>query len=251
MHKILSFPIILLLLISAPPVKAVEPDWGPYTQLLIRHTTLGESHGVSLTQVNYAVIQNSPLWPEVLASIEIFPTGKLANRQEQLSYYINAYNIMAIKMVLDHWPVDSIKEVGSLFSPVWKKAIGKIDGRPVSLHQIEHEILRPMGEPRIHMAIVCASVSCPDLRREAYSAAKLESQLAQQTERFFRNSQKGIRLEGDDLHVSRIFHWFEADFQASGGVEKFIQRYRDDLPHSLELKADLPYDWSLNATGEK
>lgn len=251
MHNTFILIVTCLFLVSTLCARATEPDWHPYDQLLASHTRAGVVHGVFLTQVDYAAISNNPAWPAVVASIEDFPTVQLANRQEQLSYYINAYNILAIKMVLDHWPVESIKEAGSLFFPVWKKTIGKIDGKPVSLHEIEHEILRPMGEPRMHMAIVCASVSCPDLRAEAYTSKKLELQLEEQTEHLLKNRHKGARIDDNTLHVSRIFHWFEEDFQAQGGVEKFIQRYRGDLPSPLELEADLPYDWSLNITGEK
>ena len=251
MSKIHNLLAILIFLVALPCAKAAEPDWRPYEQLLASHTRSGISYGVSLTQVDYVAISNNPAWPRVLASIEDFPTTQLANRQEQLSYYINAYNIMAIKMVLDHWPLESIKDAGNFFRPVWKQTIGKINGKSVSLHEIEHEILRPMGDPRIHMAIVCASVSCPDLRSEAYTSTKLERQMDEQSKHFLSNSNKGVRIEENTLHVSKIFHWFEDDFRAQGGVEKFIKRYRRDLPDVLELKANLPYDWSLNTTGEK
>ncbi|MCK5639202.1 MAG: DUF547 domain-containing protein, partial [Gammaproteobacteria bacterium] len=148
MSKIHNLLAILIFLVALPCAKAAEPDWRPYEQLLASHTRSGISYGVSLTQVDYVAISNNPAWPRVLACIEDFPTTQLANRQEQLSYYINAYNIMAIKMVLDHWPLESIKDAGNFFRPVWKQTIGKINGKSVSLHEIEHEILRPMGDPR-------------------------------------------------------------------------------------------------------
>jgi hypothetical protein len=83
-----------------------------------------------------------------------------------------------------HYPIDSIRSIGSFFSPVWKKTAGEIGGRSYTLYEIEHEILRPMGEPRIHAAIVCASLSCPPLRREPYRAAELEAQLEDNVRRW-------------------------------------------------------------------
>jgi len=82
-------------------------------------------------------------------------------------------------MVLNHWPVTSIKDIGSCVKPVWNKTAGSIGGKEMILGMIEHKILRSLNEPRIHMAIVCASISCPDLRTEAYRADKLDEQLNQ------------------------------------------------------------------------
>ena len=148
-------------------------------------------------------------------------------------------------MVLDHWPIDSIKDIGSLISPVWGKFAGDIDGKAVSLDEIENKILRTMGEPRIHFAIVCASVSCPDLRNTPYTSSKLNAQLDEQAQQFLSNTEKGLRIEKDSIHISKIFDWFEKDFKSVGGVEAFIRGYRIDLP-KLPLKDDIDYDWNMN-----
>lgn len=103
-----------------------------------------------------------------------------------------------------------------------------------------------MGEPRIHMAIVCASKSCPDLRVEPYAAAKLDVQLSAASKAYLDNPTKGLRVEKDAIRVSKIFDWFEEDFEPMGGVEGFIYKYHPDLPTDLPIKANLPYDWSLN-----
>lgn len=115
----------------------------------------------------------------------------------------------------------------------------------MSLDEIE-EGLRQLGEPRIHMAIVCASKSCPDLRREPYAAAKLEEQLADAAMAFLNNPAKGLRMESGAIRVSKIFDWFGGDFEATGGVAAFLTRSHAALPAELPVKADLPYDWSLN-----
>ncbi len=147
--------------------------------------------------------------------------------------------------MIDNWPTTSIKNAGSFFSPVWDKPAGLLNGKIVSLSQIEHEILRPIGEPRIHLAIVCASVSCPDLRHEPYIAAKLNTQLDDQAKRFLNNSEKGLKIEKNVIHISKIFDWFEEDFKSRGGVKAFMQYYKKDLP-DLKFQANIPYDWDIN-----
>ncbi len=102
-----------------------------------------------------------------------------------------------------------------------------------------------MGEPRIHLAIVCASVSCPDLRNEPYTAVKLESQLDDQVQQFLNNQGKGLKIENKVIRLSKIFDWFEEDFDGNGGIAGFIKKYRPDLPE-LRIKANIPYDWSVN-----
>ena len=96
------------------------------------------------------------------------------------------------------------------------------------------------------MTIVCASKSRPDLRPEPFSAAKLDTQLDAASSAYLHNATKGLMVEGDNLRVSRIFDCFAKDFEAAGGVGGFIRRYWPDLPDNLPIRADLPYDWSLN-----
>lgn len=103
-----------------------------------------------------------------------------------------------------------------------------------------------MGEPRIHLAIVCASVSCPDLRNEPYTATTLNKQLDEQANAFLRNDKKGLHIAKDEILVSKIFKWFKKDFEKVGGVEAFTRGYRADLPVAYEIDADIDYDWSVN-----
>jgi len=229
-------------------VLAQEPDWSDYAQLLKRHVSQGMRYDTRLAQVDYRAIRTDPLWPRVVDLIQGYPLERLASREERLSFYINAYNILAIKMVVDHWPLESIKDAGGLFTPVWKVAVGRLEGREVTLDEIEHRILRPMGEPRIHLAIVCASMSCPDLRAEPFTSVRLDGQLDEQSRRFLNNPAKGLRVEDGVIRVSKIFDWFEDDFSKVGGVDSFLRRYRADLPPELPWRADIPYDWRLNST---
>ncbi len=227
---------------------AKSPDWSAYLKVL-QHVKPGAKHGIPLEFVNYMQLKESGLLETAYHQISNFPITDLEGREEKLAFYINVYNILAMKMVLDHWPVKTIKDIGSIFQPVWGKTAGIISGKKVSLDDIENNILRLMGEPRIHFAIVCASVSCPDLRAEPYIAEHLNSQLDAQVRSFLQNEKKGLRVEEKEIHVSKIFAWFEQDFDKAGGIKTFIRHYRPELPH-LEFEADIDYDWSLNSTGQ-
>ena len=103
---------------------------------------------------------------KLVASLAASDPSALRGRDEQLAFWSNAYNILAMDLVVEHAPEQSIKDIGSLFFPVWKKPAGKIGGKTYSLDEIEHGIVRPLGDPRAHVAVICASLSCPPLRRE-------------------------------------------------------------------------------------
>lgn len=223
---------------------AREPDWTSY-QKVLSHTKAGSKNGVSLVWVDYATIKTNGSLNNTYQGLAAFNIEHLANREEKLAFYINAYNILALKMVADHWPAESIKDTGSLFSPVWDKPAGTLGGKTVTLGEIEHNILRLMNEPRIHLAIVCASVSCPDLRNEPYTATRLDKQLDEQTRKFLGNASKGLKIDKKTIRISKIFDWFEEDFEVYGGVPAFIKRYRSDLP-DLKMNANIPYDWEVN-----
>lgn len=225
---------------------AAEPDWSEYRQILKQHLSQRTVSGIRLAWLDYSGLRNDPAWAKVVDRVAAFPENRLLTREERLAFYINAYNILAVQMVLDHWPVQSIKDAGSLLQSVWNKPAGRAAGREVTLDGIEHEILRRQGEPRIHMAIVCASLSCPDLQAEPYTAGKLSDQLDAASAGYLNNPAKGLRIEKGSVRVSKIFDWFAEDFKPSGGVEAFIARHHPGLPAQLPVRANLPYDWSLN-----
>ena len=235
---------LLTLLLLSPLSQAAEPDWQTYQQLLDRHLSPKTQEGIRLNALDYPALIADPAFDEIVGRLESYPLESLTAPKEQLAFYINAYNIFAIKMIKDHWPLDSIRDAGSWFSPVWKKKIGTLGGKTTTLHDIEHEILRKMGEPRIHFAIVCASLSCPDLRGEPYRAAQLEQQLEQQVQSFLDNPGKGLRQSGDGIQISKIFDWFDEDFDSYQGVSGFIRQYRPQL--ATKINGYLDYNWQLN-----
>lgn len=238
-------PCLLAALLVAPAAARAQ-DWTLYNGLLADHVAPTEREGVSFNGVDYAAWARDPRYPQVLAQVENFPLQTLQTTEDKVAFYSNLYNLYAIRMVIDNLPLDSIRDAGSLFAPVWKKPAGQLGGRTVTLDEIEHQILRPLGEARIHFAIVCASLSCPDLRREAFTVVTLDEQLEDQTRRFLDNASKGLHVDGTQVQVSRIFDWFEEDFASAGGVEAFVRRYRE-LPPQIRLRATIPYDWNLNA----
>jgi len=224
-----------------------------YAEVLTRHTRA--SGDVAGTRVDYAGLRGDPLWKTLLGALaEAEPAAD--DRNAQLAYWINAYNILAIDVVVQHYPVASIRDVGSLLRPVWKIEAGRAGGRALSLDEIEHGILRPMGEPLVHMAIVCASTSCPSLAREPYRADRLDSQLDAAARGFVASPAKGARADARRLRLSKIFDWFGKDFAASGGVVAFVRRHAESgLRAEIGALGSDPkldwfdYDWSLNGTG--
>ncbi|MCP5324700.1 MAG: DUF547 domain-containing protein [Oceanospirillaceae bacterium] len=218
-------------------------DWRAYDQLLREHVHSGHRFGVSANLVDYAAIGKDPAFAAIAEQLANYNPAPL-NKIEKLAFYINAYNYFAIKLVVDQQPQNSIKDIGNFFSPVWKKPAGKINGESVSLDFIEHQVLRKMGEPGIHFAIVCASLSCPDLRAEAYIPEDLMQQLNDQIQLFL-NNPKGLKIENNTLYISNIFDWFSADFKPYGGVLPFLRLYKPELS-GFDSFSSLDYDWRLN-----
>jgi hypothetical protein len=244
MLKLKLIAIVLGISLLMGNVLAEEPDWKAYNQVL-KHLKPGVKNAVALMKVDYQAIKTEGSIDKAYQIISTYKVKKITNRNEKLSFYINAYNILALKSVVDHWPIKSIKDIGSWYRPIWNKPVGEVGGEAVSLGDIEHKILRLMGEPRIHFAIVCASVSCPNLRDEPYTADRLDHQLDQQVRQFLNNQGKGMRIEDKVIRVSKIFDWFQEDFDSIGGISKFIYHYKPEFI-GLKVKANIPYDWSVN-----
>ncbi len=198
-----AFPLVLVLL-RAPVGQAAEPfDVDLYARLLAGYTRVVA--GAAGTRVDYRGLTRSADWPRLLESLAESRPEKLATPAEKLAFWINAYNILTIDLVVQHYPVSSIKDVGSFVRPVWDLEAGVVGGKTYTLDQVEHEILRPLGEPRIHAAIVCASISCPPLRREPYRAAALDAQLDDSLRRWLSNpATRVVGREVDDPAVPNI-----------------------------------------------
>lgn len=169
------------------------------------------------------------------------PVANTASKEERLAYYINLYNAGTVQLILDHYPLKSIKDI---FRP-WGKDRVKVGNENYSLGEIEHDILRKMDEPRIHFAINCASFSCPRLLNEAYSASKLEDQLERATSHFINDPSKNI-ITPTTVELSKIFKWYGDDFTEKYSLIDYVNLYAD-IKISRDSKIIyLIYDWGLN-----
>lgn len=186
-------------------------------------------------------------------------------KEQQLAFLINAYNAWTVEFILATYPnLESIKDLGSFFSSPWKKEFIPLFGEIVSLDYVEHGLIRGSdryNDPRIHFAVNCASIGCPALREEAYTAEKLEQQLTEQTTRFLTDTTRNY-IKGDNLYLSSIFKWyrddFEAGFRGTQSLEDFLLLYATALTltenqksalHKQDLNIKfLDYNWKLNAT---
>ncbi len=168
---------------------------------------------------------------------------------ERLAYWINAYNAFTVKLILDHYPLESIKDIkrGIPFvNTVWDIKFIEIEGQTYDLNNIEHGIIRQrFDDPRIHFAVNCASISCPRLRNEAFSADQLEAQLDDQARAFLADTRKNV-IDTDRLSLSRIFQWYGGDFPAGNAFVDFLNRYAPlTIGPGPEIEY-LDYDWRLN-----
>ena len=178
---------------------------------------------------------------------------KSAKRDAKLAFWINAYNAVTLEGIMQEYPTDSIRNhTARVFGyNIWKELPLIVAGRQYSLEQIEHQILRKMSEPRIHFAIVCASVSCPRLRNEAYTADKLQKQLAGNATDFF-SRRNNFRISDGTMYVSSILNWFADDFGNSQATRfTYLQKYLPVSTRTIAVRPEtqvhyLDYDWNLN-----
>jgi hypothetical protein len=175
------------------------------------------------------------------------------NRDEQRAYWINLYNALTVKVVLDHYPVKSIRQIKpNMFSiGPWRKKRITVEGAELSLDDIEHRILRPIWrDPRLHYALNCASIGCPNLLKQAFTAANSETLLTQAAHAYV-NSARGVELRNGRLVVSSIYKWYKEDFgNTDAGVIDHLRRYAEPalsarLREITRISADR-YDWALN-----
>lgn len=162
------------------------------------------------------------------------------SKNEKLAYWINVYNAFTVKLIVDNYPLKSITDLDK----PWDKKWIDIDGKSYSLGNVENDILRKMGESRIHFAINCASFSCPNLLNTAFTADKLSSQLRKVTKDFFEDGTKNDLTDGD-LKISKLFEWYAADF-SNGDIVAYINKYSGKTVSNDSKISYLEYSWKLN-----
>ena len=168
---------------------------------------------------------------------------------ESKAFWINAYNAYTIKLIIDNYPVKSIKDIGGKIYKIntpWDIKFISIGDEKYDLNNIEHGILRKeFNDPRIHFAINCASISCPVLRNEAYTSEKMDNQLDEQAKRFINDPTKNTITE-NEIKLSKIFSWFRGDFTKTNSLVEFINKYALIKIKPTDAIDYLDYNWSLN-----
>ncbi len=166
------------------------------------------------------------------------------NENNQLSYLINLYNAATLQLIVDNYPVDSIRDIGNIFRGPWDQKVVSLFGEMITLDNLEHDIIRvDYDEPRIHMVLVCAAIGCPPLVSEAYEGSTLIEQMDTQSHAYL-HSEKGFVLDREKgtVYLSSIFKWYGDDFDS---VKGFAEQYSGENLDGLSIKW-LDYDWSLN-----
>jgi hypothetical protein len=202
-----------------------------------------------VSKIDYGLLKN------YLTTLEGISISSFS-RPEQRAFWINLYNAATVNLILEHYPVESITNISfSFFSfGPWDEELLTIEGEELSLNDIEHRILRPIWQdPRIHYALNCASMGCPNLQPLAFTAKNTDSLLETGASEYI-NHPRGAKTEDKKLWLSKIFEWYQDDYGGNeAGVLIHIQKYaKENLANSLyedELEIEYHYDWRLNKSG--
>ncbi len=219
---------------------SLKPDHSIFDRLLHQYVS-------ALGKVNYKglKIKMDTLDSYLLELKENAPASDWT-KNEKKAYYINAYNAYTIKFVLTKYPVASVKDISFSGKDIWSTKLVKLGENVYTLGQVENDILRKMGDPRIHFAINCASYSCPKILNHAYTADNVNSQMEQLTKAYINDPKHNIITE-KKIKISQLFEWYAADFvTAEHNLIQYLNKYS-----TIQIAADakveyLPYNWSLN-----
>jgi len=229
-EEIEQIPIIEEIIIE----KASHSEWN---SMLSKHLS---SNG----DANYKAFKKDiEILKDYLFHLSIVTPNNDWSKNEKLAYWINLYNASTVELILNNYPVSSITDINN--GKPWDLKFIKSGDKTYSLNQIENEIIRPrFNEPRIHMAVNCAAVSCPKLMNSAFTSDKLNSQLSKQAKEFVNNSEKNT-LTSTSVHISKIFEWYKEDFN-NGNVLSFIAKFSDIEFNSETVVFYQEYNWNLN-----
>jgi len=238
---------------AASLVAAENIDHGEWDRLLRKYV---DKNGMIDYQSWKSEAKDTARLDKYLNTLSRYNPQAKSTRPAELVFWINAYNAVTIKGILREHPTSSIRNHTAtlLGYNIWDDLLLVVGKREISLNDIEHKVLRKLGEPRIHFAIVCASIGCPPLLNEAYHAEKLDEQLTKNTRRFFADPAKlQYDPERGRLEVSPIIKWFAEDFGKS--EQQRIALLSPYIPETIQKElankksvqlSYLPYDWNLN-----
>lgn len=241
--------LIYLILISILSIQALSinhTDWDEILKKEVKFLKNGQS------LFNYQNIKNNPTkfynYLKSLSDLSKKDYDKMS-KEDQMAFLINAYNAFTVKLIIENYPLKSIKDIGSFFFSPWKKEFFKLLGKKRHLDYIEHEVLRKdFKEPRVHFAVVCASMGCPNLQNFAWTGKKLEEQFQLATKNFLGQKDKNFYdKKKKTLFISKIFKWYGDDFNSlHKSAKNFILNF-----YKIEDKKDIAikwqdYKWELN-----
>lgn len=253
------FP-LLLLLVSASGCAAPKAELWPYWQQSNEVNTAAIDHTLwqrtldnylvqqpQQTLFRYRAVSSNDKYDLDRYIRKLTATDPRRYRQdEQFAYWVNLYNALTIQLILNNYPIKSITKLGGFFSfGPWDEKLITINGNSLSLNDIEHRILRPIWkDPRIHYVVNCASLGCPDLQPQAFTASNSEKLLEQSASRFI-NSAKGVKMTGGKVRLSSIYDWYSVDFGSKSSLQRHLNQYRTGKPVQLN-SISYDYNWALN-----
>lgn len=248
----MKMKLLILVLLTPLTVLGFDHNHTKFTEVLSSQVIRNGNQ----TLVNYAAIKKNPSklneYIQQLGNVKSVEFESWS-KDQKLAALINGYNAWTIKLVVDNYPIPSIKKIGPFYSTPWKQEFINWLGNKVSLDDIEHGTIRKQfTEPRIHVALVCAALGCPNLQEKVFLATELESQLKKASEEFLNDERKNrYSISGDEvvLNVSNIFNWYGDDFGSKDDLVAYIVQGMgiSDKIKGKKTKMDfLDYDWSLN-----
>ncbi len=255
--KIIALTFAAILFASAASAQGFDHSHAAFTTLLKKHVVVVD--GGKTSKVKYAELKKDQ--PQLKAYLDGMSKVTEAefngwSKPQQMAFLINAYNGYTLELILQNYPVKSIKDIGGVFDNRWKRKFFKLLGQDSFLDKIEHEILRKpdvYNEVRVHYAVNCASIGCPALREEAFTADKLGTQLEEQAVRFLSDRSRN-RYAGGKLEVSKIFDWFKDDWDKGytgfDGKTPAIKSREDYFARYAKQLADSPADQQVIASGK-
>lgn len=217
-----------------------------YGQTSIFNSLL-QKHVNTKGNVNYkAFKQDESKLQEYLDYLAVTEPQKSWSTEKTKAFWVNAYNAYTIKLILDNYPVKSITAIKKKGKDAWNIDFAKVGGKNYTLNHIEHEILRKQfNDPKIHVAVNCASGSCPQLGNFAYTETNYEDKTSSLMKSFINDSKRN-KISEDTVYLSKIFEWFKGDFTKKGSLIDFLNQYSTVKINDNAKIHYLEYDWSLN-----
>jgi len=269
--------LVLGITLASDPVH----DPSKWDRIVLKYVRPGRLSHIDLHLVNYTGISRDPDFTSFLEDLKSAQITNLT-RAEIYAFFSNVYNALAVNMIIENackrdlfgkcGSIASIRDIGTIvpYKPVWGKKAGIVGGKEWSLDDVENYLRKPPAgmeeDPRLHSAIVCASVSCPNLRMEAYTVEKVDEQFTDNFRDFLNNTKKGMVVHRSSkvVKLSHIFNWFSSDFsdyakrRNQSSVLDFVlmylspnhtdYQYLKDNKDSLKLEY-FSYNWDVNAVG--